>query len=210
LQLKSQIVEGALILLDELGVGQDELLVGVHPGAAYGEAKRWIPERFAAVLERLQKPGRRLLLFGGPGEEPFAEEISMKVHHPPINLVGKTTVTEALGLISQCHLFLSNDSGLMHVAAALGIPQVALFGSTDPQKTAPLNERAVVIRPEGIGCTPCFKPSCPLDLKCMKAITTDEVFAAAEGLLQKIEKPASVHQETASCETERSEASQVN
>jgi len=81
-------------------------------------------------------------------------------------------------------LFLSNDSGLMHVAAALNIPQVPLFGSTDPQKTAPLNNRAVVIHPEHVGCTPCFKRSCPEDLECMKAITVEEVTAAAEKLLK--------------------------
>ena len=161
-----------------------ELLVGVHPGAAYGETKRWFPDRFAAVLQRLQKPGRRFLLVGGTGEEPFAEQISLGANLLPINLVGRTTVVEVVALIGQCNLFLSNDSGLMHIAAALGIPQVALFGSTDPQKTAPLNERAVVIHPEKVECTPCFKPSCPLDLECMKAITVDDVCDAAERLLR--------------------------
>lgn len=184
LQLDPRMVNRDFSLLNDLGVDQDELLVGVHPGAAYGETKRWFPERFAAVLERLQKPGRRFLLVGGPGEEPFAEQISLRVNFLPINLVGRTTVVEAVALIGQCNLFLSNDSGLMHVAAALGIPQVALFGSTDPQKTAPLNERAVVIHPEKVECTPCFKPSCPLDLECMKAITVDEVCDAAERLLR--------------------------
>jgi heptosyltransferase-2 len=184
LHLSSQITNRSRELLSELGVDRSELLVGVHPGASYGEAKRWFPERFAAVLERLGKPGRRFILLGGPGEEPLAEEISLKMRHPSINLVGRTTVVEAMGLISQCNLFLSNDSGLMHVAAALGIPQVALFGSTDPQKTAPLNERAVVIHPKEIDCSPCFKPSCPSDLECMKAIGVDEVCAAAERLLR--------------------------
>jgi heptosyltransferase-2 len=110
-------------------------------------------------------PGRRFLLLGGPGEELIAQQISMIMDRPPIDLVGKTTVAEALALVSMCALFLSNDSGLMHVAAALNIPQVALFGSTDPQKTAPLNNRAVVIHPEHVGCTPCFKRSCPEDLE---------------------------------------------
>jgi heptosyltransferase-2 len=100
-----------------------------------------------------------------------------------MNTVGKTTIAEALVLISRCGLFLSNDSGLMHAAAALGIPQVALFGSTDPEKTAPLNDKAVVIHPEGVSCTPCFKSECPENLECMKAITVDEVYTAAEQLL---------------------------
>jgi heptosyltransferase-2 len=104
--------------------------------------------------------------------------------HPVINLIGKTTVAEVLALIGQCSLFLSNDSGLMHVAAALNIPQVALFGSTDPQKTAPLNDGAVVIHPSQVSCTPCFKSECPADLECMKAITVEEVAVAAENLLE--------------------------
>lgn len=184
LKLKPEITERGRALLDGLGIDRNELVIGVHPGAAYGETKRWFPERFVAVMERLQKPGRRFLLLGGPGEEPLAERISMTMARSPINTVGKTTVLEALALVSRCELFLSNDSGLMHVAAALRIPQVALFGSTDPQKTAPLNDKAVVIHPEGISCTPCFKRECPEDLECMKAITVDEVCAAAEKLLE--------------------------
>ncbi|MDH3558923.1 MAG: glycosyltransferase family 9 protein, partial [Deltaproteobacteria bacterium] len=124
------------------------------------------------------------LLLGGTGEEPLAEQISAEMDHPVINLIGRTTVAEVLALIGRCSLFLSNDSGLMHVAAALNIPQVALFGSTDPQKTAPLNNRAVVIHPEHVGCTPCFKRSCPEDLECMKAITVEEVAVTAENLLE--------------------------
>jgi heptosyltransferase-2 len=188
LQLDPRTVERASLFLRDLGLDKDERIVGLHPGAAYGEAKRWFPERFASVLERLQDSGRRFLLFGGPGEELLAREINRKVCHPAINLAGKTTVVEVLGLISQCDLFLSNDSGLMHVAAALGIPQVALFGSTDPQKTAPLNEWAVVIHPKEVSCTPCFKPECQEDLKCMQAITVDQVVTAAEGLLSRIDE----------------------
>jgi heptosyltransferase-2 len=183
LQLKEKCIEMGLTLLSNIGVDKRELIIGVHPGAAYGKTKRWFPERFGAVLEQLQKSGRRFLLLGGPGEEIIAQHISMVMDHPPIDLVGQTTLTEALALVSMCSLFLSNDSGLMHVAAALNIPQVALFGSTDPQKTAPLNDRAVVIHPEQISCTPCFERSCPEDLECMKAIAVDEVVTAAEQLL---------------------------
>ena len=127
------------------------------------------------------------MLLGGTGEESLAEQISGEMEHPVINLIGRTTVAEVLGLIGQCSLFLSNDSGLMHVAAALSIPQVALFGSTDPQKTSPLNDGAVVIHPSQVSCTPCFKSECPEDLDCMKAITVEEVVAAAEKLLAEVE-----------------------
>ena len=184
LQLRSKIVDRAMALMGGLGIDKNELLIGVHPGAAYGETKRWFPERFAAVLERLHRAGRKFLLLGGTGEESLAEKISAEMDHPVINLIGRTTVAEVLGLIGQCSLFLSNDSGLMHVAAALSVPQVALFGSTDPQKTAPLNDGAVVIHPNQVNCTPCFKSECPEDLECMKAITVEEVAAAAEKLLE--------------------------
>ncbi|MGB6380719.1 MAG: lipopolysaccharide heptosyltransferase II [Syntrophobacteria bacterium] len=184
LKLRSKITDRAMALMEGLGIDKNDLLIGVHPGAAYGETKRWFPERFAAVLERLHRSGRRFLLLGGTGEEPLAEQISAEMDHPVINLIGRTTVAEVLALIGRCSLFLSNDSGLMHVAAALNIPQVALFGSTDPQKTAPLNNRAVVIHPEHVGCTPCFKRSCPEDLECMKAITVEEVAVTAENLLE--------------------------
>jgi len=187
LQLKEKCIEMGLNLLSDMGIDKRELLIGVHPGAAYGETKRWFPERFGAVLGRLQKSGRRFLLLGGPGEELIAQQISAEMDHPVIDLIGRTTVAEALALIGRCSLFLSNDSGLMHVAAALNIPQVALFGSTDPQKTAPLNNRAVVIHPEHVSCTPCFKRSCPEDLECMKAITVDEVATAAVQLLAEME-----------------------
>ena len=187
LQLKEKCIEMGLNLLSDMGIDKRELLIGVNPGAAYGETKRWFPERFGAVLGRLQKSGRRFLLLGGPGEELIAQQISAEMDHPVIDLIGRTTVAEALALIGRCSLFLSNDSGLMHVAAALNIPQVALFGSTDPQKTAPLNNRAVVIHPEHVSCTPCFKRSCPEDLECMKAITVDEVATAAVQLLAEME-----------------------
>jgi len=184
LQLRSKITDKATAMMAGLGVDRNELLIGVHPGAAYGVTKRWFPERFAAVMEMLQKSGRRFLLLGGPGEESIAESISQIMVQSPIDVVGKTTVAEALALVSRCGLFLSNDSGLMHVAAALRVPQVALFGSTDPRKTAPLNDKAVVIHPNEISCTPCFKSECPEDLECMKAITVEEVAAAAEKLLR--------------------------
>ena len=187
LQLRSKTTDRAVVLMERLGIDKNELLIGVHPGAAYGETKRWFPERFAAVLERLHRSGRRFLLLGGPGEEPLADQISAEMDHPVINLIGRTTVAEVLALIGRCSLFLSNDSGLMHVAAALRVPQVALFGSTDPQKTAPLNDGAVVIHPNQVSCTPCFKSECPEDLECMKAITVEEVVAAAEKLLAEME-----------------------
>jgi heptosyltransferase-2 len=187
LHLNDHLSGRGLALLGQVGVASDDILVGVHAGAAYGESKRWFPSRFAAVLEKLHRPGRRFLLLGGPGEEEVAEAIEGRMSVAPVNLVGKTSVAEVVAVIAQCDLFLSNDSGLMHVAAALGIPQVALFASSDPKKTAPLNSRAEVIHPEHVSCTPCFKRHCHQDLQCMEAITVDEVWAAAERLLLMVD-----------------------
>jgi len=181
--LKAKVAERGQGFLDGLGITRNELLIGVHAGAAYGETKRWFPERFARVMDLLQKPGRKFVLLGGPGEERLARRISGFTAHPLINTVGKTTIAEVLVLISRCGLFISNDSGLMHVAAALNIPQVALFGSTDPGKTSPLSDKAVVIHPRGVTCSPCFKRECQENLECMRAITVNEVHAAAEKLL---------------------------
>ena len=183
LKLKPEVTERGLALLNGLGIDMNELLIGVHPGSSYGETKRWFPERFARVMDMLQKPGRRFVLLGGPGEEGLAERISALMTSPPINTVGRTTVAEALVLVGRCGLFLSNDSGLMHAAAALRIKQVALFGSTDPEKTAPLNDKAVVIHPQGASCSPCFKRKCPENFECMKAITVEEVYEAVEKVL---------------------------
>jgi heptosyltransferase-2 len=183
LRLRPSIEEMASVLLQDLGVGGGKRLIGVHAGASYGETKRWFPERYAAVLERLQDSKRLFVLFGGPAEEQVGEVIGRKLPDCCINLAGKTTIAEATALISRCDLFLSNDSGLMHVAAALGVSQVAIFGSSDPQKTAPLNDRAVVLYPTQVECTPCFRSQCPRDLECLKAISVEEVYAVAERLL---------------------------
>ncbi|MBW1981996.1 MAG: lipopolysaccharide heptosyltransferase II [Deltaproteobacteria bacterium] len=168
----------------ELGLRPQALFIGVHPGAAYGEAKRWFPERFAAALDRLASPERQIILFGSAADRQIAAEIKGRMSSAVIDLVGRTTLAEAMWLISRCSLFVSNDSGLMHMAAAFRVPQVALFGSTDPRKSAPLNEHAIVLQAEHLWCAPCFKRRCPADLSCFQAITVEQVVAAAESLLQ--------------------------
>jgi heptosyltransferase-2 len=153
--------------------------VGLSPGAAYGPAKRWEPARFAALGRELQQEfGARLVLLGGDDERPVADQVREQMPAPVADLVGRTSLRQALGLLSQLNLLVTNDSGLMHAAAALSVPLVALFGSTDPGATGPFTSRATVIR-HPLPCSPCFKRTCEEDYACLTAISVDEVAAAA-------------------------------
>jgi len=175
----------AAALLDRHGIRADDFLLGINPGAAFGSAKRWYPDRFADVarqLSRLKKA--RVVIFGGPGETDIAAEIEQHLGGVCLNLAGTTTVRGLMALIRKCSLFITNDSGPMHVAAAFGVPLVAIFGSTDHATTSPYTERAVVVRKD-IECAPCKLRECPIDHRCMKAVTADDVVSAAEQLLEK-------------------------
>jgi len=170
-------------LLDRLGISGNQLLVGMAPGAAYGPAKRWPAERFAEVADRLSDdPGCRVLLFGSEGDRESVELVRRNAKRNPVSLAGQTGLREAIALIARCGLFISNDSGLMHVAGALGVPTVAVFGSTNPAATSPPGSRSVVIW-KGIPCSPCLKKECPTDFRCMTEITADEVYEAAKRFL---------------------------
>ncbi len=162
---------------------KNKTLIGISPGAAYGPAKRWFPDRFAAVADWLiEYYDAQVLIFGSAGDAPSAAEVKKKSRHFVIDISGKTTLKEAIALIGACDLFLSNDSGLMHVAGALGIPTVAIFGSTNPVATSPVGKNSVVVHHD-VDCSPCLKPVCPRDFRCMKLITTEEVCEAARKLL---------------------------
>ncbi len=166
--------------LAALGVRDIEPLVGFSPGATYGSAKEWFPERYADLAGRIIRDlGARILVFGSSGETAIPSG-SSSAHSPAIlDFTGKTTLAQAVALIAQCRLFVTNDSGLMHVAAALGVPLVAIFGSTDPQRTGPLgNESRILYKP--MPCGPCLKTKCPEDRKCMAQISVDEVYEAVK------------------------------
>jgi heptosyltransferase-2 len=159
--------------------------VGLSPGAAYGPAKRWPPERFAALGRKLQQEfGARLVLLGVDEERPVADEVKEQLQGPVADLVGRTSLRQALGVLSQLNLLVTNDSGLMHAAAALSVPLVALFGSTDPTATGPFTSRATVIR-HPRPCSPCFKRICDEGYACLTDIRVDEVTAAARAWLQE-------------------------
>jgi len=166
-------------------IQKNDMLIGIAPGASYGPAKMWFPERFAAVADMLagEYPAK-FILFGSPGDRERANRVQENAKTPMINLAGETTLKEVIGLAKECNLFISNDSGLMHLAGALDIPLIAIFGSTNPITTSPPGDKSVVIY-KHVSCSPCLKKECPTDFKCMDMITVDDVFCEAGRLLQR-------------------------
>ena len=155
-------------------------VIGLNPGAAYGPAKRWPGHKYAGLGKMLaEKINARILVFGTEADQVAAAEISALVPKDNIlDLTGKTSLALALALIGQCQCFVTNDSGLMHVAAALNTPLVAIFGSTDHIATGPYSNRATVIR-HPLDCSPCMKTHCPeKHLNCLESIKVPEVFEA--------------------------------
>lgn len=175
----------AINFLKERGWKEGERLVGINPGATYGPAKRWYPERFASLADRLMKEGVNVIIFGGPGESNIVEEIKNRMFSGPLLTEGNTSVRELASLIERCSVFVSNDTGPMHIAAALRVPVVAIFGSTDPNTTGPIGEGHGVIQGE-VECSPCFLRKCPVDFKCMDMVTVDEVLDAVIERLQVV------------------------
>lgn len=164
--------------------GSEKTLIGIAPGATYGAAKRWFPERFAQVADRLaDRYSLQGMLLGGKGDDEPAQKVQKKAKSTLINLAGKTSLKEAIHLISRCRLFISNDSGLMHIAGALNIPTIAIFGSTNPVTTSPMGEKSIIVRKE-VPCSPCLKKNCPTDFRCMDLISVEDVLKPAQNLLE--------------------------
>jgi heptosyltransferase-2 len=171
-------------ILRQIGVRADDVLIGINPGATYGNAKRWFPERYATLCRMLQKSfGGRCLVFGGPAEEALGAQMVKDIGNHGINLCGKTSLREAMALIERCTLFVTNDSGLMHVAAALDIPQIAIIGSTDPVRTGPSNPGSWIVKAPTL-CSPCLKTECPTDHYCMNEVSVKMVYDVATSFLR--------------------------
>jgi heptosyltransferase-2 len=164
--------------LAQLGVDRAAPLVGLAPGAAYGHAKRWPPKRVAELVARLTAGGVSCLLVGAEGDRSAGREIESIL--PPgirvFNVIGRTDLRLFAGLLASCQAFVSNDSGAMHLAAAAGVPVVAIFGPTDERVTAPLGNHDVIIHQ--VFCRPCMLRDCPIDHRCMRRISVDTVFDA--------------------------------
>ena len=176
----------ATALLANHGIGEQTFVLGINPGATFGSAKRWYPERFAEVARRLAAEWQaRIVIFGGSGETAIAASIEEHLFGDCLNLAGKTTVRDLMALIKRCNFFITNDSGPMHIAAAFGVPLVAIFGPTDHTGTAPYTDRAMVVRKD-VECAPCKLRECPTDHRCMTAVTADDVVTAAIQLSQQL------------------------
>ncbi len=157
-------------------------VVGVSPGAAYGGAKRWLPERFAEAAAAVAGAhGAAVALFGAAPDRPLCESIAAAVRGAGLavrDFAGETTLPQFIDLAAACRLFLTNDSGAMHVASALGVPTVTVFGATDDTTTGPAGPWAATVR-EPVECAPCLLRACPIDHRCMTRVTAARVAAAA-------------------------------
>jgi heptosyltransferase-2 len=168
----------AMQTLVEAGSRPHGVRLAVGAGASYGSAKCWPPDRFATALnEFLSHTDADVILFGTAAESAVSNAIAADLRRPSVDLTGKTSIADLPGLLSQCHLFLGNDSGAMHVAAAVGLPIVAIFGPTDPEGTAPVTPRATLVQQKPY-CSPCFLRRCPTDHRCMTTVTPTMVEAA--------------------------------
>lgn len=158
------------------GIPKDAKIVGIHPGAAYGQAKCWLPERFKEVIGGLSLlENVYCVCFGDHSTHELISHICEGMPPQVINLASSTTLRELASMISLCTVFLTNDSGPMHIADALGVKTLALFGSTNPQITGPYRQKEVIYKK--VSCSPCYQRTCPTDFACMKEISAEEVFS---------------------------------
>lgn len=186
LQVSDSAKRHAVETLLEAGARPHARRIAIGAGASYGSAKCWPAERFAECVNRFQtQSDADIILFGASAEAPLSNAIIANMQRKPIDLTGKTSLGDLPALLSQCHFFLGNDSGAMHVAAAVGLPVVAVFGPTDPFGTAPVTPRSSIVQDQPY-CSPCFLRRCPTDHRCMNRVTPDMVEAAAKPWLVEL------------------------
>ena len=169
----------------QIAINRQPIKIGLCPGAEYGPAKRWLPKRFAEAAEKISAQSSvQWILFGTPRDATIGAEIAAVLRDYCVNRVGQTTLDQLIDELRECRLLLTNDTGTMHLAALLGVPVVAIFGSTEPRLTSPLGDGHVVLR-HHVECSPCFLRECPIDFRCMKAVSVQEVANAALSILSK-------------------------
>ena len=168
----------------QTAIDRQPIKIGLSPGAEYGPAKRWLPERFAEAAERIsaQSPVQ-WMLFGTARDASTGEQIAAALGNHCVNRIGQTTLDQLIDELHECRLLLTNDTGTMHLAALLGIPVVAIFGSTEPRLTGPVGNGHIILR-HHVECSPCFLRECPIDFRCMKAVSVEEVADAVLSILR--------------------------
>ena len=171
--------------LASAGIGPADVVIGVNPGSTYGSAKRWLPERFAEAARRLMDRVRKdegkeaaVMILGAKGEESLGKSIAALVETRSVVLSGATTIRELMAATKRCRLLLTNDTGPMHIAAAFGVPVVAVFGPTDWRTTSPYGQEQSIVR-EPVDCAPCFLRECPIDHRCMTRVPVERVYDTA-------------------------------
>jgi heptosyltransferase-2 len=174
------------------GLTATDVIVGINPGSTYGGAKRWLPERFAEVTERLCRTVREsreqqvsVVIFGAKGEERLGQEIAARLSSRSLVLSGATTIRELMAAVKRCAMLLTNDTGPMHIASAFQVPVVAIFGPTDWRTTSPFGSAHAIVR-QPVDCAPCLLRECPIDHRCMTRVSVDQVYGAAVKQLQVI------------------------
>jgi len=173
----------------QLSTLNSHLLIGLCPGAEYGPAKRWLPERFAEAAKMIaEQRDLQWILFGTKKDAAIGAEICKVLGDRCTNRIGQTTIEQLIDELRDCRLLLTNDTGTMHLATLLGLPVVAIFGSTEPRLTGPLGNGHIVLRHQ-VECSPCFLRECPIDFRCMKEVTVEEVVEAALSIFRKWDRP---------------------
>ncbi len=174
--------------LESMGLGGLRKFIALCPGASFGPAKRWPLERFADLADRLIGALHAdVLIFGSRDERPLAEAVARQMQHTPAILAGETGLRQLLALLAECRLVVTNDSGPMHLAAALGLPLVAVFGSTNERATGPLGARVRIVK-RPVACSPCGLRECPIDFRCMTGVAVDDVYRAALESVKEAER----------------------
>jgi heptosyltransferase-2 len=167
----------------QTAINREPIKIGLCPGAEYGSAKRWLPKRFAEAAEKISAQSSvQWILFGTPRDATVGDQIAATLGDHCVNRVGQTTLDQLIDELRECRLLLTNDTGTMHLAALLGVPVVAIFGSTEPRLTGPLGNGHMVLR-HHVECSPCFLRECPIDFRCMKAVSAQEAADAVLSLL---------------------------
>ena len=173
------------VRLTAAGIDSSDLIIGINPGSTYGSAKRWLPDRFAEVAKRLVRRLEQaesahvaVVILGAKGEESLGEDIAAQLGGRSVVLSGATSIRDLMAVVKRCRLLVTNDTGPMHIAAAFGVPVVAVFGPTDWRTTAPYGQERSIVR-EAVDCAPCLLRECPIDHRCMTRIPVDRVYEAA-------------------------------
>jgi heptosyltransferase-2 len=166
-------------------INYQPLKIGLCPGAEYGPAKRWLPDRYAEVATAVTAQSSvQWVLFGTKNDAAIGEQIAAALGNSCVNRIGKTNLDQLIDELRGCSVLLTNDTGTMHLAALLGVPVVAIFGSTEPRFTGPLGDGHIVLRHQ-VECSPCFLRQCPIDFRCMKVVSAQEVADAVMSTLKR-------------------------